>query len=201
METKTKSISDNIIDGLKKAINELEEFQVQLALGKSEAAEKYEDIKKLFHRVISDIHSKVDTAEEKAIELRGKLDELMIQLSLGKAETKEKFIEQKKIISESINDIENFIFKNPLGIKLQSKLRLEMEKFKIKMEILNLRFTLGKMDVKDSFESNKEMLHKKIEELKQNFNKYEPDFKENWEHFFSEINKAFTHLKSAFIKS
>ena len=201
METTTKSITDSVIDGLKKAVTELEEFRLQLALGKAEAADKYEEAKKNFNEIIADFKTKLNEGNAKAIELKGKLDELMVQLALGKASSKDSFNEQKKKISTAIREIEDFILRNPLGLKLQSKLKLELEKFQIKMEILHLRFALAKMDAKDVMESRKKEFVEKIEDLKHGFLKHEPELKENWEHFSKEMNEAYIHLKNAFVPS
>ena len=200
METTTKSVTDNVIEVLKKAISELEEFRLQLALGKAEATDKYEEAKKSFNIIIADFKIKLNEGNEKAHELKAKLDELMVQLALGKAETKDAFDEQRKRITKVIQEIEDFILRNPLAIKLQSKLKLEIEKFKIKMEMLHLRFTLGKMDVKDEFESHKKEFFMKIEDLKHTFSKHEPELKENFQHFSKEMNEAYKHLKNAFVK-
>ena len=43
---------DKVIDTLRKAADEMEEFQVKVALGKSEAEDKYEDIKKKFKKYL-----------------------------------------------------------------------------------------------------------------------------------------------------
>lgn len=100
MKTKKDSqFVDKVIGALRKTAVELEEFQVQAALGKAEVQEKYEEVKKKFNLFIHDSESKVKSIKEQIEELNTKFDELRVQLALGKAETKEIFKKQKKTIA------------------------------------------------------------------------------------------------------
>ena len=107
METTTQPVTEKIIEGLKKAIAELENFRLHMALGKADAADKYEDLKKDLNEFILKAKSKLGEGNQKVNELKRKLEELELQLALGKAETKEIFQEQKKKIMKSIQEIEN----------------------------------------------------------------------------------------------
>ena len=89
---------DKVIGALRKSAIELEEFQVKAALGKADAQDKYEDVKKKFNVFIHESEFKVNGIKEKIEELNTKFDELRVQLALGKAETKEIFKKQKKQI-------------------------------------------------------------------------------------------------------
>lgn len=199
METTSNSFADKVINGLKKSVAELEEFRMQLALGKAQASEKYEEIKKKLNEIIHEVKLKINDSKENVNEVRAKLEELQLQLALGKADTKDAFEAQKKKILKSVHDIETLIKENSVTAKLYSKLSIEMEKFKIKLEILQLRFSLEKLDVRDEFEAKKADFLKKVEEIKKNG--LARDTGKSWEHFSSEINEAYIHLKKAFIKS
>lgn len=199
METTTNSFTDKVISGLKNSVAELEDFRLQLALGKAEASEKYEEIKKKLNEIIHEVKLKINEGKVDVNELKTKLEQLQIQLALGKADTKDAFDAQKKKILKSVHDIETLIKENSVTAKLYSKLSIEMEKFKIKLEILQLRFSLEKLDVKDEFEAKKADFLKKVEEIKKNV--LTRDTSKSWEHFSSEINEAYIHLKKAFIKS
>ena len=50
---------DKVIEALRKTAVELEEFRVQAALGKAEAQDKYEEVKKNFNLFIHDSEHKV----------------------------------------------------------------------------------------------------------------------------------------------
>jgi hypothetical protein len=108
METNTSPVIDKVVQGLKKAAEELEEFHVQVALGKAEALDKYEELKKTVDESIHSLKEKV-LKHEKAQELKGKLEELKLQFHLGKAETMDGIKEQKKRIGHGITEIENLL--------------------------------------------------------------------------------------------
>ena len=70
-----------VADSLRKAALEMEEFQVKVALGKADAEEKYEDIKKKFNSFINDSKQKIKVGKEKVDDLHMKFDKLMVQLN------------------------------------------------------------------------------------------------------------------------
>ncbi len=208
MDTKTSSnrtnFAEKIIDGLQKAQQEIEELTLQFALGKAEASDKFEEIKKEFSeksnewkRVFSHLKS---VTEEKTIALRTKMEELQLQLALGKAEAKEAFEEQRKKIMNLIQEIEVEIKNNPeLTIRL-NEFKIDLEKFKLKMEVLKLKFELKKFEMKDDFKSEMADTKHKIEKI---FGKVEDkwdDAKKKYSSFGDEIDLTYKHLKNA-IKS
>lgn len=199
METTTNSFIDKAINGLRKAAIELEEFQLQLALGKAEAADKFEDAKKKFNEIIHNAKEKLNEGKVKATDLKRKFEGLQIQLALGKAETKDAFNEQKKKIIKAIQEIEHTLKATEMGSEFYLKLNSEVEKFKIKMQILHLRFELGKLNVKDEFEERKADFAKNVDKIKLRFAEKESAIEKNWDHFNDEISEAYTHLKKAFI--
>ena len=119
MSTETNNNFDNlrskINSSLEKAKQEIEELSVQFSLGKAEAADKFESVKKDFLSKVNEWKIKGEqfksSGEEKSHTLKAKLEELQVQLALGKAEAKELFHEQKKKIMQSISDLESEIKK------------------------------------------------------------------------------------------
>jgi len=199
METIVNDITGKLVKGLKKAATELEEFQLQFSLGKAEAADKYEDLKKKFSEVIHKAKLKVKAGKENGKALKAKFEELHVQLALGKAETKDAFMEQKKKINTAISEIENSIKHTDLPDDLYDSLKHEMEKFKIKLEMLHVQYELGKAEMKDAFQDKKKDFARMLSELKMKFAKHE-NKEGNWEHFRSEMHEAYDHLKKAFVR-
>lgn len=202
METNEKTITDKIINGLKNAITELEEFRVQAALGKAEAKDIYEDVKKKFKTSIHEAKVKFDSikteASYEALHIKNFFESLQVQLALGKAESKEIFEEQSKKIRQALHDLENSIRSNKQTSELYSTVLMDIEKFKIKMDILKLKYELKKMDVKDEFEEKKLEFLKQMSSLKDKMLLKEKKNPERWEHFQDEISEAYSHLKKAF---
>ena len=189
---------DKVIEGLRKAAVELEELQVQATLGKAEARDKFEDVKQKFNLFVHETKATVATGNQKVEVLQGKLEELRLQLALGKADTLDSFQTQKKKILSAIHDIEYKIKGHDTLGPLYARLIVEIEKFKLELEIIEQRFDERRKAAADP---------KKSEEKRQAFkafvdgipNRFSKKDDTKWEHFQSEISEAFKHLKGAFV--
>lgn len=111
MEDTNKHAADSVIDSLKKATAEFEDLQVQFALGKAEAKDKYQEFTNKLETLIQSAKTKFYNEKDNMERLKGKFEHLQLQFALGKAETKEAFQEQKKNILAAIHDVENLIKK------------------------------------------------------------------------------------------
>jgi hypothetical protein len=201
METIEKNkTADKIIDGVKKAISEIEELRVKIALGKAEAKDLFEDTKKKLNQYVHESKVKFNKLKqnENISKIINAFEHLQIQLALGIAESKETFDEQKKNISNAIQKLESSLTIEKSYDELSSLLKLEIEKFKIKLEILNLQYRLKKVNVEQNFETKKTEFISKIEEIKNRIIKKENSGKSKWENFQGEIAESFSHLKQAF---
>ncbi len=197
-------MTEELIKKLRKAAIELEEFKLKAALGKAEARDHFESAKRNFRLTMHKARlglSKVRNAAGSTItELRTSLDELRVQLALGKAESREAFQAQAVKIERILNKLEKIIRKNKLADKQLTQLAVEIKKFRIKMDILKLRYELKKIDVSRDFEQFKKDFSAKLERSKEKLDT-QPKGKVKWEHFNMEINKAYKHFKKAFVNS
>lgn len=190
---------DKVIEALRKTATEIEEFRVQTALGKAEAQDKYEEVKKKFNLFVHDSEFKIKGAKEKIDELNAKFDQLRVQLALGKAETIEAFKKQKKQLLLTFHDIEVKIKTNETLNKMYALTLIEIEQFKIQLEILEQKFKKDKVEAKDSFEKGKQDFNSFIDRLKDKYGKKKKE-ETKFEHFQNEITEAFDHFKKAFSK-
>ncbi|MBO3117678.1 hypothetical protein J4050_13055 [Winogradskyella sp. DF17] len=192
-------IIDKAVDFLRKAAVELEEFQVQASLGKAELEDSYEDTKKKFNQFIHDSKFKMQQGKDKYEDMRTSFDELIVQLNLGKAETLDKFKVQKRNILLKLHDIEVKIKTNETLNKLYKYMLLDIEMFKVKLEILESKLEKGKEGFKTNYEKGKTEFVEFVENFKK---KYEKDKEESqWDHFQGEMSEAFQHFKKAFNKT
>ena len=198
MTNRDNHFVDKVIAALRKSATELEELQVKAALGKAEAQDKYEEVKKNFNRFIHDSEFKIKGVKEKIDELHTKFDELRVQLALGKAETKEIFKKQKKQLLSIIHDIEVKIKTNETLNRMYALTLIEIEQFKIQLEILEQKFSKEKSDAKDSFEKGKQDFNSFIDRFRGKYAKKKEETQ--LEHFQNEISEAFDHFKKAFSK-
>ncbi len=190
---------DKVVAQLRRTAIDLEEFQVKASLGKAEATDKYEEIKKKFNLFIHETKNKIELGKEKITDMNTMFDELIVQLALGKAESKEAFKEQKKKLLHKLHDIEVKIKTNETLNSIYAYVLIEIEMFRVQLEILEKNFEKGKDGVKTAFEKSKKEFNEMIEKIK---SKYSGKKKETqWEHFQNEISEAFGHFRQAFSKA
>lgn len=201
--TTDKSIADTIINGLKKAAVELEEFRVQAALGKAEAHDAFDAAKKNLRHFMHDaghrFSSTQKTVTHVATQLTAAIDELQVQLALGKADTRDLFEAQRKNITQALHTLENFLENNTFTAEYQESINREIQKFRIKLEILKLRYDLDKIAVHEEFEIRKKDFSLKLEELGKNLRAKEKSAEKTWKHFKEDISEAYGDMKKAFV--
>ncbi len=187
-------------DKLTRTQQEIENLAVQFALGKAEAKDKFEEIKKDFHSKIQQwektgVGTKIN---EKGLELKKKFEELTLQLSLGKAEAKEIFDEQRKKITHSLKEFEKEIRNNPELKESYTELQFEIEKFKLKLELMKLNFGKKKFELSAAFEKNMKEVKENISELFDSAGKKPGTSGHRFQNFEKETQLAYKHLKNAF---
>lgn len=160
---------EKVIGALRKTAAELEAFQVQAALGKAEAKDKYEEVKKKFNVFIHDSEHQIQGVRENIDDLHTKFDELRVQLALGKAETMDAFKKQKKALLKTIHDIEVKIKTNDFLKRMYALTLIEIEQFKIQLEILEQRFSADKAKAKSTFEKGKDDFSAFINRMKDKY--------------------------------
>lgn len=167
VKTTEKTILLTLADRLVEAQRELDELTLQLALGKAEAKEKFEEIKKQFSARLSTLRRVLESQKVDNIsrEITARLDELEKVLSAGKVEDKGMFAAQKKLIMKSLIAFEHEVKKRlPENLDAQHFAH-EIENFKLKMEILRLRFVLKRFTIEDDIKSNMDEAHKTVNKL------------------------------------
>ena len=75
---------------------------------------------------------------------------------------------------------------------------IEIEQFKIQLEILEQKYNKDKREAKDTFEKGKKEFNSFIDRFKGKYAKKKEETK--LEHFQNEISEAFDHFKKAFSK-
>lgn len=197
---KTDTISSKIIESINAAWSEIDELRVQLALGKAEARDLYENAKKKFNHLLHEVSLEIaELKEDKdVLILLNTLESLKVQLALGKAETKQLFEEQYEKIKLSLHEFETEFRKNKQVEENYAKLHLEIEKFKIKLELLHLHYKLLKVKTGFQFEDKKKEMFSKLAAIKDKMLAKEKEGKQKWNHFQEELGEAYEHLRSAF---
>ncbi|PBQ33701.1 hypothetical protein CNR22_18585 [Sphingobacteriaceae bacterium] len=202
MEAPEKTFIDKLIAGLKNAASELEELQVQVALGKSEAKDLFEELKKNFENRLQHLKSGyLETEGDKTTSpvLRA-FEQLRVQLGLGIAETKEVVEEQIHKIRNELTNLEFALKEKDLVQNYAGEIQLEFEKFKAKLELIALGFQLKKLKTEFNIEQKKIEFHLHLDKLRAKILLKQAEAKHKWDFFKKEIDEAYHHLKIAFVQ-
>jgi hypothetical protein len=164
----TTSYKEKLGKFIQKAQTEIDELRLKIALGKMNGADLFEDMKHELKESLHEFRTEVDAKKQEVAEtLNEKLANLHLQLALGKAEVLDVYEEQKSIILKTITQLESELVENrdQLHSDVRMKIQNELEKFRLKMEILQIRYELGKIDLKDNIDEKKEKFKKEFEQL------------------------------------
>lgn len=163
-KTTEKTILLNLADKLGEAQAELDEFALQLALGKAEAREKYEELKKDFRYRLANFKNSITNEHSDHLikEIVARIDQLEGKLSAGKTDSKEMFVAQRKLIVKALRAFENEVRKRLSNTLDAQHIMKEIEHFKLKMEILRLRFVLKRFTINDDLKSNVEEVRRRV---------------------------------------
>lgn len=198
-ETTETNILQKVTDKLLAAQQEIDELALQLALGKADARDKFEDIKREFRSKVSELKNILANPAENYLspEVKAKIEELELQLALGKADSKDLFEGQKKKIMNALTNLEEDIQKNWRRIKAPDFFVHEVEQFKLKMEILRLRFRLKKFDVRDDYRNRMQTVRREIKKMTTKAKDRVNARQEKYDDFKYEISLAYKHIKNA----
>jgi chromosome segregation ATPase len=196
--TENTHLLDYVIDAMRKGADELEKFQVQASLGKMEAMETYEELKKSYAHYTNEAKVKIEQGKEKYQELLAKVQDLQVQFTLGKADTIEAFQEQRKKIMLAIHEVQVAIQTNPTFIKAYALMLETLEKIKVKLDILAEQLEPTREKVKTVHEEKKEQIEKAIQEFREKFND-STGFEDRLEYFQKEMSLAYDHFRKAFV--
>ncbi|MBK8416354.1 MAG: hypothetical protein IPL22_18695 [Bacteroidetes bacterium] len=195
----TTSYKDKLGRFIQKAQSEIDELRLKIALGKMDGADLFEDMKKELRESVSEFNSAFDKEKMAATEtiIKG-IETLQLQLALGKAEALDAYEGQKEKILHSITQLENELKENRSELMADARMKIqnELEKFRLKMEILQIRYELGKIDLKDNIEEKKSKFKKEfdllIENLKDESSEQLAEYGKDLKEAYEKLRKSLT---------
>lgn len=184
----------------KSKLDELEGF---LDLQEDQLEEAFEKQKANLQSGLGTLKSKVEDLGEsdQAKSIKAKMEALQVQLALGRAEGKEAFEAQEGKIKEGMNALCNTLkeTQDSIGAKLADS-GIEMDKLNEKMQanldVLKMKYALGKADAKDMYEEQSQVLKEKLSELKSKAESFEDTLEGKWEEAEKEFGEAFGNFKN-----
>lgn len=177
------------------AQTELDHLKVQLALGKMEAADLFEQSKKELLPRLEEISK---AAGQKGTDkLNAAIDNLRLQLALGKATALDAFMDQQEKITNALDRLEQEIKMGNYGLpaEMNLKIRNELYKFQLKTDILKIKYKLGKIELKEDAENRMNAFKDEIADMFSDVKEGADNMLENAE---DGLKSAYAKLKSVF---
>ena len=177
----------------------LDELQVQMSLGKSEAKDLFDRERKNFLHFVSDEKNMLRRTGEAASKhrqvLMEKFDALEARLAKPIAENKRQYDVQKRETLHAIYELELAMKEayGDLGMALQNKL----DAFRSKLDTYRIKLALGEFEAENELEMLKPELVNAVVEIRERLKK-EVGAGEKIDSFSNEISTSFDHMKKAF---
>lgn len=200
---KTQQAPDNtkilktVADNLLALQQEIDELALQFALGKAEAKQTYAVIKK---DLLASMHTwRYALRGHLSLEAQVRLDELEAQLINAMAESPELFEKQRHHILVLIQEIEKDFKSWWQKTEKTHHLEHEFEKFKLKLEILRLHFTVKKFEIKENFREAmsdvKASVHSLREEVQENLEETWDQVRDKSSSIYKQFREALSRLQ------
>jgi hypothetical protein len=145
----------SVAENLLAAQQEIDDLMLQLALGKAEAKDKFEELKKDFKASMASLKLQVISFTDAGINSKTQdaIEQLENALEKPVANNLIEFEAQRTKLLALIEIIQDKVEEWLTSKQLSHEFINEFEKFKLKLEILNLKFTLKRFEVKDNFQN------------------------------------------------
>lgn len=190
-------IVDLIINGLRDAATELEELRVQLALGKSEAKDLFEEVKIKLREKAHQGKLKLKKLKDSAsvLPVINALEHLQVQLALGLAESEDVFEQQRRQIEKSLAELERKL-KQGVPAEQLAQIQLDIEHFRAKVELIALGYKLKKLRFEYDLRERKAELDKKLEGIRAELGHKEEQIRDKWQTARKQIRQKVADLRS-----
>jgi len=183
----SRQILKEIADKLVAAHQEIDELAIQLALGKAEARDQYELIRKEFRSRIQELKQTLKPLDAKSDKLIVDLEVLLTTtLPVGSKALEEQvtsLLAALKVIGSRVTSSDYF--------------HHEVEKFKLKLIILQLFITVKKFEIKDSFRDAMSVARSKVADITGKMKTKVNEGKATYNDFSDEIQLAYKHMRKA----
>ena len=186
-----KTVADNLLA----LQQEIDELTLQFALGKAEAKETYATIKK---DLLTSMHTWRNSLKgHLSLEAQIRLDELEAQLIKTMADSPALFEKQRHHILDLIHEIEKDFKVWWEKTEKTHHLEYEFEKFKLKLEILRLHFTVKKFEIKEGFSEAMADVKNSVNSLRR---EVEENLEESWDHVRDKSSSIYKKFSKALSK-
>lgn len=177
------------------ARQELDELALQLSLGKAEAKDKFEEIKRGFRVKLNELRHIIQAGfqEKAAKDLISKIIALETTLLADKADSQQAFNAQRRVLATLIGKLEEVIIKKFSSAPAVRGFVYEIEILRLKLEVLRLKFVVRKFKIKNSFRTGMDKAASVVRAAESKVR----NTRDRYRNFRDEIGQAYNHMKKA----
>lgn len=217
-----KDLKAEAKEKLSKVKGEIEHLEVQLALGKAEAAEQFDKKKQEFQNAVHFAKEEVDKLAEKGQkkleELKPELEHLQVQLALGKAEGLDAYREYEKKVKEAVHGLTEkmkSLFENeaetgaseetsdgeapaaPAG--LVKEVKEKARDFQTYLDIFRVQLALGEAEAKQEYAEKKKEFVAEAQTIRGKIDKMLDEAEDTVEDLTEDAAEKFEEMKKKFL--
>lgn len=190
-----KPVLLEVAEKLTLAQQEIDEFTLQLALGGAEARDKFEELKRNLKIRLGELKAAFHLVASED-RLRAKIEALEHLMKTAPVKDAVSFEDQKRQILEAIAAIEAEVLKKFKSLPAAHEFVHEVEKLKLKLEILTLKIGLKKFEIKESVSQHFSEARKKVDTL---ISRAAKRVRRGRAGFTDEIKDAYKHVRKALV--
>ncbi|TVR41138.1 MAG: hypothetical protein EA392_02345 [Cryomorphaceae bacterium] len=195
------------LESLKKSWRtRMEELEVQLALGKADARDAYDNHRKELRNALKDgadeLRELANSGDEQAAQLREKLKKAEVELELLKIEGEQVYDEQKakaqKLIAELGNSLKVAAEEGKEEYRdFRNALTPHLLAFRMRLDMLRLQMALGQAEASDKAEELERDFRDTIRRARDQWEEWEDEVEDRWEDFTDKLKESSDKLQQA----
>lgn len=195
------------LESLKKSWRtRMEELEVQLALGKADARDAYDNHRKELRNALKDgadeLRELANSGDEQAAQLREKLKKAEVELEFLKIEGEQVYDEQKakaqKLIAELGNSLKVAAEEGKEEYRdFRNALTPHLLAFRMRLDMLRLQMALGQAEASDKAEELERDFRDTIRRARDQWEEWEDEVEDRWEDFTDKLKESSDKLQQA----
>lgn len=167
-DMETIKIKKKLTSFIQKAQEEIDSLRVKAALGRMDVAdvlyEMSKDVSQNLQAISKELKNEGSILSAKAEDY---MERFRYQVALGKAEAGKAYDERKEEIRRTMVEFDQWLRNEGSGLSPETRLRIqnELEKFRLKLDILRIRYELGRLEARDVMQEKQERFKHEFDQI------------------------------------
>ncbi|MEY3342827.1 MAG: hypothetical protein RL090_511 [Bacteroidota bacterium] len=164
----TIKIKQKLTSFIQKAQEEIDTLRVKAALGRMDAADVlYEMTKDMNHNLQALNKELRNEGSDLSKKVEDYMERIRYQVALGKAEAGKVYEERKEEMRRTMVEFDHWLKNEGLGLSPETRLRIqnELEKFRLKLDILRIRYELGRLEARDVMQEKHDRFKQEFDQI------------------------------------